>query len=300
MTPIFSYYGGKQRLVSRLLPLIPNHSVYLEPFCGGATVLFCKPPVFPGNSDYYREIINDTNADIYNFYKQMRDNGPDLCRMIELTLYHEKEYKEAVTLYKSGLGSPLDRAHAFYVNIQMGFANKLNAGWRRSVNSRNEAQTWANKVDKIRDYIPRLKYVHISCTDALTCLKQFSSPQSFAYCDPPYPDTNQGHYSGYTKADFAALVDVLDQFQGSFLLSCYDFEGIKVPENWERYEFKTVMSAARKGSKDRSVMPDDDNAGDIDRVEIVYRRIAGAKIRDDLKHLVAGQQTTIFDYMGGK
>ena len=73
-----------------------------------------------------------------------------------------------------------------------------------------------------------------------------------------------------------------------------------MPENWERYELKTVMSAARKGSKDHSVMPDDDNVGDIDRVEIVYRRTAGAKIRDDLKHLVVRQQTTIFDYMGNK
>jgi len=129
MTPIFSYYGGKQRLVSRLLPLIPHHSVYLEPFCGGATLLFKKPQSF-ANSNDYREIINDTNADIYNFYKQMRDNGPELCRMIELTLYHEKEHKEAILLYKSGLGSPLDRAHAFYVNVQMGFSNRLDSGWR--------------------------------------------------------------------------------------------------------------------------------------------------------------------------
>lgn len=262
-------------------------------------MLFSKPPVFPGNHDDYREIINDTNADIYNFYKQMRDNGPELCRMIELTLYHEKEHKEAVLLYKSGEGTPLARAHAFYVNVQMSFAKKLNAGWGRGVNGRNEAKTWSNKTAKIRDYIPRLKDVAISCTDALTCIKQFDSPQTFAYLDPPYPDANQGHYSGYTKDDFANLVDTLNDFQGSFLLSCYDFVGISVPENWERYEFKTVMSSARKGSKDRSLDIDDfDDGIDRDRVEIVYRRIAKAKIRKDLRHLVEGRQTTIFEFIG--
>ncbi|MFX7879034.1 DNA adenine methylase, partial [Acinetobacter baumannii] len=33
-TPI-SYYGGKQRLVSSILPLIPEHNLYCEPFLGG-------------------------------------------------------------------------------------------------------------------------------------------------------------------------------------------------------------------------------------------------------------------------
>ena len=43
-TPI-TYYGGKQTMLKHILPLIPDHSVYTEAFCGGASVLFAKEPV---------------------------------------------------------------------------------------------------------------------------------------------------------------------------------------------------------------------------------------------------------------
>lgn len=42
-TPI-SYYGGKQMLLKHILPLIPEHTLYTEAFCGGCAVLFAKPP----------------------------------------------------------------------------------------------------------------------------------------------------------------------------------------------------------------------------------------------------------------
>lgn len=36
-TPI-TYYGGKQQLAKHILPLIPEHDMYVEPFCGGAAI----------------------------------------------------------------------------------------------------------------------------------------------------------------------------------------------------------------------------------------------------------------------
>ncbi|MCC7452959.1 MAG: DNA adenine methylase, partial [Crocinitomix sp.] len=42
-TPI-TYYGGKQKLVSLILPNIPQHTVYVEPFVGGGAIFFAKPP----------------------------------------------------------------------------------------------------------------------------------------------------------------------------------------------------------------------------------------------------------------
>lgn len=33
-TPI-SYYGGKQNMLADILPLIPEHQIYVEPYFGG-------------------------------------------------------------------------------------------------------------------------------------------------------------------------------------------------------------------------------------------------------------------------
>ena len=62
-----------------IIPMIPKHTVYVEPFCGGATILFKKP--FPCVSDRhdYREVINDLNSNVINFFKVLRDDGQDFA-----------------------------------------------------------------------------------------------------------------------------------------------------------------------------------------------------------------------------
>jgi hypothetical protein len=57
--------GGKRWLLPVILPLIPPHTCYVEPFGGGLSVLLAKPrsPV---------EVANDTDGDLVNFYRVAR------------------------------------------------------------------------------------------------------------------------------------------------------------------------------------------------------------------------------------
>jgi DNA adenine methylase len=73
-TPI-SYYGGKQKLVSHILPRIATHNFYVEPFVGGAAVFFAKPPSAV-------ECINDTNAELINFYRVLKNRYHELSALV--------------------------------------------------------------------------------------------------------------------------------------------------------------------------------------------------------------------------
>ena len=52
MKPIYCRSGSKRSLIKKILPLIPEHTVYVESFIGGGAIYLAKEP-----SEY--EIINE-------------------------------------------------------------------------------------------------------------------------------------------------------------------------------------------------------------------------------------------------
>jgi DNA adenine methylase len=278
--PAISYYGGKQKMAHNLIPLIPRHTVYVEPFCGGATVFFQKPWPKVSNNNHYREVINDHDKRLINFYQQLRDNGEELVRRIQLTLYSETEHRTAKELEHA---DPIEAARRYYVNAQQSFSNVIGGGWSRNVFSRNQAATWANKIAELPAYIDRMASVYIACDDALKVIKQWDSPQTFFYCDPPYPEANQGHYGGYTLDNFRELVSTLDNCQGSFLLSNYD-QGMEMPADWERFEFEAQASSRGRVGYDRSRKADE-SGQNRQRTEVVWRRFNRVPVREEIQKL---------------
>ena len=80
MKSAITYYGGKQKLVSTILPLFPEHTLYAEPFAGGATLFFAKEP-----SEI--EVLNDLNTELINFYSVIQQDYTSLEKEIKITLH---------------------------------------------------------------------------------------------------------------------------------------------------------------------------------------------------------------------
>jgi len=294
--PLFSYYGGKQRLVSKIVPLLPRHTVYVEPFCGGASVFFAKPWPPVSTTDQYREVLNDRDVRIVNLYRvvQCQDSFAQFVRLVSVP-FSRAVYDAAKQRNKNVACDPDGRdvqaAADYWNNVQMAFGNILHGGWGTSVFGRNCGATQTNRVKNLPRFLDRMLSVNLECDDALAVIKRWDSPQTCFYCDPPYPKTDQGDYGGYSQTDFEKLCVVLEAAQGSFLLSCYDNSA--PPSSWERFEFKTVTSASASGLKNRDKTAPS-NRADTGRTEVVWRVDRSANARKSLRDIWDTWETSIF------
>jgi DNA adenine methylase len=230
-------------------------------------------------------VLNDKDERLINFYRvlQTPEKREALIERLSLTLYSEEEYAKAKDL-KSG--DEVQRAWAYFVNVNTSFLNKLNGGWSRQVFGRNSAATWVRRVARLPEYLERMSSVHIACDDALKVIRQWDSPQTFFYCDPPYPGTDCGHYDGYTVKDFQALVDTLSECQGSFILSNYEQPEAQIPDDWERFEFHATASSRGRVGYDRSKKADE-SGQNRKRTEVVWRRFNRVQVREEIAKLYA-------------
>lgn len=288
-TAAFSYYGGKQRMARHIVALFPPHTVYVETHAGGLAVLFVKGQPRTSNGHDYREVINDTDSRIVNFYRCLQDSvtAAELQERLKWTPYSREEHATAKALLQSGTGTSVEQAWAWYVKIQQSFGNILHGGWRTSVVSRNQADTWYNAKQKFPLVCERLAHVHIEHLDQVAVIKKWDSPQTLFYCDPPYVGANQGHYAGYTQADFDALLAALDASSSSFVLSCYDNPALAQYSAWERFTFSAHSSVNGKGQtgsgRDKTRPAIAEELGNRSRTELVFRRISFAPLRATLR-----------------
>ena len=212
-TPI-TYYGGKQTLLKYLLPLIPQHKMYCEPFFGGGAVFFAKP-----KSEV--EVINDINGEIVNFFKVIKTKFPELQSEIKSTLHSRELYKKAMVVYAHpDLFTDVKRAWALWVLTNQGFAGMIGS-WGFGKDDSKEAAL-ANKRDAFtKEYEDRLTKVQVENNNAIKVIQRCDDKETFIYADPPYIGSDQGHYKGYSEDDYRELLNALSKVKGKFLLSSY-------------------------------------------------------------------------------
>ena len=295
MKPLISYYGGKQKIASKILKYFPPHSVYVEPFAGGAALLFAKPWLPVESGTHYVECLNDTSDLLINLYRVATEKRDEFELKVQATLYSQSDRRRAIAICKNPEGyTDIEKAWAYYINVNTGFAKQLNTGWGTSVLS-NESNLFFNRKQSLPSAIDRLTKVHISCEDAIRCIQRWDSPQTLFYCDPPYPGTNQGHYGGYTLEDWRSLCTTLDNIQGSYALSNYP-QPIEPQSAQQRVEIQAIMSASGKDrvGVDRTKDPDT-RTEEIKRTEILWVCDRSQSVRPSLVKVLQKNKQLMLD-----
>ncbi|PKQ69403.1 methyltransferase [Labilibaculum manganireducens] len=245
-TPI-SYYGGKQNLAKLILSLFPRHKLYAEPFVGGGAIFWTK------NSSEV-EVINDTNKELINFYEVCQNDFVSLEKLVRISLHSRSLHRDATVVNDNPhMFTREKRAWAIWVLASQSFASMLDGSWGYDKAKGATSRKISNKRDDFTEkYAIRLQNVQIECTDALRIINSRDNPDAFFYCDPPYFNSDCGHYNGYGIDDFESLLKALQVLEGKFLLSSYpsDILGKYAEGNgWYQKEVIQTVSVSHNSDK---------------------------------------------------
>lgn len=174
-TPL-TYYGGKQGLADRIVDLMPAHRHYLEPFAGGAAVLFAKPRA-------ERESLNDADGTIMRFWRALRERPAELADAIAGTPYSRGEWDASRGLAHDDV----EAARRLLVNVHQSFSRSRQSWSAASfTNNRWQPHTWAALPPRLLAAATRLKGVLLEQGDGVRLIERWDVPEALIYADPPY------------------------------------------------------------------------------------------------------------------
>src|SRR3989339_770643 len=155
---------GKTRLADRIAAELPEHTIYVEPFAGGAQVLFTKEP-----SEV--EVVSDLDPEIAFAFKFAKGITSDqLQRLRRKKWVGDKEHFKK--LVDSGVPEDgLERFYRFAYLSRFSF-NKLRRGTLPEVNVGADSHF----IAKLERHAPRLSKVKVRCADYEKVIDEFDGP----------------------------------------------------------------------------------------------------------------------------
>jgi len=242
-TPL-TYYGGKQGMAEQIVQLFPAHRIYVEPFAGGAAVLFAKEPA-------ERETLNDLDGDVMRFWKVIRERPEELAEAVATTPYSRAEWKAS----DQPAEDDVEAARRFLARIDQSFSRSRESWSVPCGRGRWQPGTWRNLPPKILAAATRLQGVALESTDAIDVIARWDVEDCLIYCDPPYagPSRTQPH-KGYRHDDPDIWTRLVDQLltveNAAVVLSGYPCEeSVRLEDaGWTRRDLRRRRTVqAREG-----------------------------------------------------
>lgn len=234
IAPPIPYYGGKQRIASRIVAEFPPHRHYVEPFAGGLSVLLAK-----GVS--HVETVNDLDHELVTFWRVLRDRPGDLIAACNLTPHSRAEL--ALAREPMDALEELEVARRVWSELAQGRSGRrTRTGWRFYVDgdtSSGMAQYLASYTERMPPAAQRLASVQLECMPALDLIRLYGRARStLLYVDPLYLGSDFGDGRGavrtrrsmqykhelHTAAEHTELAKALNGCVANVVLSGYHSE----------------------------------------------------------------------------
>lgn len=213
--PLSGWLGGKSQLSKVIIPKIPEHTCYVEPFAGAAWVFWKK-------EESKVEVLNDINKELITLYRVIQNHLEEFIRYFKWSLISRDEFYRLKTLPPDCL-TDIQRAARFYYLQRNAFGGKIegcNFGYATTKSSRLNLLRIEEELSAAHI---RLARVYIECLEYEDVIKRYDKPHTFFYIDPPYFDCETMYGKEiFSKNDFQNLADILGNIQGKFILSLND------------------------------------------------------------------------------
>ena len=267
---MLSYIGGKSKIGKWIVPYYANDmETYVETFGG---MFWCFFNMNLGQYPNLKKVVyNDFNSLNYNLF-QCAQNPSELQRAMDEIPVQQlgvnntpDEFREKFKQYQSEVFAENVVVQPFNYEMAAKYAYVLT-----QVFSGSKPET-SNFIDlkgkyrckylSFRDKLSKpnwvdhfLKITDVENMDFQEVIEKYDSPSTYIYLDPPYWKT-ENYYNNhdFDSADHQRLAEVLNNVQGKFSLSYYDFDLLHewFPQDrfrWEEKEFAKA-AAAKKGKK---------------------------------------------------
>jgi DNA adenine methylase len=216
MNKLFAYPGGKWPIRHLIVSAFPQHTTYVDVFGGSAAIVITK-------EKSKGEVFNDKNEELANFFRVVKHRRAELVERSRHWIHSRVLWNELKKAQRSP--DEVERAFVFWVKIADSYGGRgEHFGTARSgIRSVTQAREHLDEVSE------RFAKVHVECLDFRNCIKNYDSPETFFYCDPPYPDTTGGstNYNLLSAEDWKDFYGILSGIQGKFLLSSNDHKMVR-------------------------------------------------------------------------
>lgn len=254
--PILKWVGGKTRLLSQLLPLLPTsirERPYIEPFAGGAALFFALQPA--------SALLSDVNPALCGTYVAVRDEVESVVQELKrLAAQHSREnYYRWRRVYNNS-GSALSNAHraALFLYLNRTCFNglhRLNRAGAFNVPAGDLDAGWS-----VDEQTLRLASERLAAATLMPCSFEVALDSAvgnaFVYLDPPYdPRATRPSFTRYNGVEFgpreqaalSELVRELDARGVEFMLSNSDTEANR--ERYARFDVRRVVAPRQISAK---------------------------------------------------
>ena len=246
--PIIPWIGGKRRLAKEIIPMFPEHTCYVEPFCGAAALLFMKP-------QSKVEVLNDINGELTNLYRVVQHHLEEFVRQFKWALtsreiFDWEKMKNHETL------TDIQRAARFYYLQKNAFGGKVD---RQTFGTSTTGGPRLNLLRIEEDLSAahlRLARVQVEHLNWEKCILKYDRPHTLFFCDPPYWQT-EGYGVDFGMEQYQRMAQLMVNMKGRGIITVNDHPDMR--EVFKGLSMKTLsitytVGGGAKSTKARELM----------------------------------------------